>query len=122
VGPRVVLRPAEVVARAVRPYAHGVIAVSGYVYLAIYWACLLMSAFALIDAVRHRGGIGVAADRQTKPIWLGLLAGGIVAQILFPPLSGGILSLLGLAGIVAAIVYLVDVRRRLVEVSRGPRW
>jgi hypothetical protein len=29
------------------------------------------------------------------------------------------MSIFGLAGIVAAIVYLVDVRRRLAEVTRG---
>ncbi|NUT98219.1 MAG: DUF2516 family protein, partial [Saccharothrix sp.] len=27
-----------------------------------------------------------------------------------------------LAGLVAVIVYLVDVRPRLIEVQRGPRW
>ena len=50
------------------------------------------------------------------------LGGGVVAQILFPPVGGGLLSILGLAGVVASIVYLVDVRRRLIEVTRGPRY
>ena len=73
-----------------------------YVYLAVYWACL---------------GLGLVA------LWLGILGGGLLAQIVFPVLSGGLLSILGGAGIVAAIVYLVDVRRRLIEVTRGgSRW
>lgn len=95
------------------------IAVSGFVYLAIYWACIAMGVVALIDAVRHRADAYPAADRRTKNFWLALLGGGLVAQILFPALGGGILSIFGLAGIVASIVYLVDVRRRLAEVTRG---
>ena len=42
---------------------------------------------------------------------------------MFPALGGSLLSILGMAGIVAAIVYLVDVRRRLIEVTNGgSRW
>lgn len=95
------------------------IAVSGFVYLAIYWACIIMGVVALVDALRHRADAYPAADRRTKNFWLALLGGGLAAQILFPALGGGIMSIFGLAGIVAAIVYLVDVRRRLAEVTRG---
>lgn len=100
-----------------------VITVPALVYLAVYWACLVLGAVALIDAARRRGDAFVAASKQTKPIWLGILGGGLVAQIVFPALGGSILSILGMAGIVAAIVYLVDVRRRLIEVTGGgSRW
>lgn len=89
----------------------------------MYWACLVMAAVALIDAARRRSDAYVAAGRQTKPIWLGILGGSILAEIVFPALGGGPLSILGLAGVVASIVYLVDVRRRLDEVTRGgSRW
>jgi fructose-specific phosphotransferase system IIC component len=99
------------------------IAVSGYVYVVIYWACILLGVVALIDAARHRADAYPAADRRTKNFWLALLGGGLLAQFIFPALGGaGPLSILGLAGIVASIVYLVDVRRRLAEVTRGPRW
>ncbi len=98
------------------------IQVSGLVYIAIYWACLGLGAFALIDAATRRSDAYPAADRRTKNFWLALLGGGVVAQILFPPVGGGLLSILGLAGVVASIVYLVDVRRRLIEVTRGPRY
>ncbi len=93
--------------------------VPSLVYLVVYWACLGLGAFALIDAATRRSDAFVAADRQTKPVWLGILAGGLLAQIVFPALGGSILGMLGLAGIVAAIVYLVDVRRRLIDVTRG---
>ncbi len=105
------------------PYARSVITVPTFVYLAVYWACLALGAVALVDAAIRRADAYPAADRQTKPIWLGILGGGLLAQIVFPVLSGGLLSILGGAGIVAAIVYLVDVRRRLIEVTRGgSRW
>ncbi|MFN8168898.1 MAG: DUF2516 family protein [Candidatus Nanopelagicales bacterium] len=95
------------------------ITVSGYFYLAIYWTCIVLGVVALIDAARRRADAYPAADRRTKNFWLLLLVGGLAAQILFPALGGSILSILGLAGIVAAIVYLVDVRRRLIDVTRG---
>jgi MFS family permease len=98
------------------------IEVSELVYLAIYWACLGLGVFALVDAAIRRTDAYPAADRRTKNFWLALLGGGVLAQIVFPPIGGGLLSILGLAGIVAAIVYLVDVRKRLIEVTRGPRW
>ena len=95
--------------------------VPSLVYLVVYWACLALGAWAFIDAAVRRSDAFVAADRQTKPIWLAILAGGVACQWIFPALFGP-LALLGLAGIVAAIVYLVDVRRRVIEVSRGSRW
>ena len=98
------------------------LSLSGVVYTAVYWGCLLLGALALIDALTRRPDAFVAADRQTKPTWLALLGGGLVAQVLFSPLGGGLLGILGLAGITAAIVYLVDVRKRLIDVVRGPRW
>ncbi len=98
------------------------ITVPTFVYLAVYWGCLIMGVVALVDAARRRPDAYPAAGKQTKPIWLGLLGGGLVAQVVFPALSGGIFSILGMAGIVASIVYLVDVRKKLIEVTRGPRW
>jgi hypothetical protein len=99
-----------------------VIAVSGTVYLVLYYGCLVLGLVALVDSLRHRTDAYPAADRQTKQVWIAILAGGLLAQVLFPAFSLGILSIFGLAGIVASIVYLVDVRKRLVEVTRGPRW
>jgi hypothetical protein len=104
-------------------YARSVITVPTYVYLAVYWACLLLGLVALVDAARRRPDAYVAAGKQTKPFWLAVLGGGLLAQIVFPVLGGGFLSILGGAGIVAAIVYLVDVRRRILEVlGGGSRW
>jgi hypothetical protein len=102
-------------------YADPVLGAPFGVYVVISYACMAMGLWALIDAATRRADAFPAADRQTKPIWLGILAGGLACQWIFPALFGPI-ALLGLAGIVAAIVYLVDVRRRVIEVSRGSRW
>ncbi len=98
------------------------IAVTGLVYQVLYWTCLVVGLAALVDSVRHRPDAYPAADRQTKQFWIVLLAAGLACQVLFSAFGFGVLSILGLGGIVAAIVYLVDVRKRVIEVTRGPRW
>ena len=91
-------------------------------YLAVYYGCLALGLWALIDAAIRKTEAYPAIDRQTKPVWLAILAGGLIAQWAFPALGGSLLGVLGMAGIVAAIVYLVDVRKKLIEITRGPRW
>ncbi|MBL1068930.1 DUF2516 family protein [Streptomyces sp. 7-21] len=80
-------------------------------------ACL--SLFALGHAVFQREDAFRAADKQTKPFWL-LILGLTVAVHLFVPMI-----LLILAGTIATIVYLVDVRPALQQVTgrrRGGGW
>jgi hypothetical protein len=89
--------------------------------MVISYACIAMGLWALVDAAIRPTAAYPAAGRQTKVIWLGILGGGVLAQWIFPALFGPI-AIAGLAGIVAAIVYLVDVRQKLIEVSRGSRW
>lgn len=107
--------------------------VSGLIYTAISLALAVLGAWAFVDSLRHSAQAYAAIGRLTKPQWLGITGGGLAAQLLFPPIGGGALALigfptygalgfLGIAGVVAAIVYLVDTRKKLAEVSRGPRW
>ena len=65
---------------------------------------LALKVWALIDAIRRPAEAFVAAGKQTKIIWVAILT--VVV------LLGGtsVLSIFALAGTVAAIVYLVDVR------------
>ncbi len=69
-----------------------------------------LKAFALVDAAVRPEPVWRAAVAQSKTFWLVLL----VIALLF----GG-LGILGLAGLVAAVVYLVDVRPKLREVRGG---
>jgi hypothetical protein len=74
----------------------------------------LAQAFAFVDAVTHRPDAYVAADKLTKPAWMIILGIAVVAHMLiWSPLS-----IFNLVGIVAAIVYLVDVRPALRSLTR----
>ncbi|MFE7116911.1 DUF2516 family protein [Streptomyces sp. NPDC057654] len=81
-------------------------------------ALLIFTLVAFIDAAVHREDAYRAADKQTKPFWLIIL--GIAAAV---NLFMGILSFLPIIGLIATIVYMVDVRPALKQVSgrRGPR-
>lgn len=71
--------------------------------------------YAFVDAVTHRPDAYVAADKLTKPAWMIILGLAVVAHMLiWAPLS-----IFNLVGIVAAIVYLVDVRPALRALTRG---
>lgn len=79
-----------------------------------------MGLFAFFHALLQRPDAYTAIDRMTKPAWLGITAGGTLALVLFG--LSGIGWILWIGGLVAALVYIVDVRPRLIEVQRGNRW
>ncbi|WP_351229967.1 DUF2516 family protein [Streptomyces sp. NPDC002133] len=80
--------------------------VLGLVMLVLAVAALVMAALAREDAYR-------AADKQTKMLWL-ILLGVTVAVDLFLQML-----FLQIAGLIATIVFLVDVRPALQQVSGG---
>lgn len=86
----------------------------------IDWAAVPVGVFAFIHALMQRPDAYTAIDRLTKPAWLGITAGAAVALLLFS--FAGIGWMFWIAGLVAALVYIVDVRPRLIEVQRGQRW
>lgn len=83
----------------------------------ILWALLLASlglkVFAFADALRHGAGLYPAAGKRTKNIWL--LVTGIALAVNIVQLDP--LSLLNIVGVVAAGVYLADVRPALQQVK-----
>ncbi len=83
----------------------------------------LLGVFCLVDALTRRADAFAAADKQTKGTWIGItvacavvLGLAIVSPIFAPQ------SLLWLAAMIGILVYLVDVRPRLREVSGPGRW
>ncbi|MCC2278592.1 DUF2516 family protein [Streptomyces sp. ET3-23] len=87
----------------------------------LYWVSvglLLFTVAAFIDAAVRREDAYRAADKHTKGFWL-IILGIAVAVNLFL----GIMSFLPILGLIATIVYFVDVRPALKQVSggRGPR-
>lgn len=91
--------------------------ISQWIMQVISWAGTLAGLGAFLHALLQRSDAFTAADRKTKPIWLAITGAGTVAMGLFG--FGGAGTLFWLAGIVAVLVYLVDVRPKLIEVQRG---
>ncbi|WP_171990959.1 DUF2516 family protein [Streptomyces sp. JHA26] len=79
-------------------------------------ALTVFSGFALIDAAVRREDAYRAADKKTKPFWLIILALAFVVSLIFP-----LLSFLPIIGLVATIVYMVDVRPALRGLPGGGR-
>jgi hypothetical protein len=89
----------------------------GYLSWVIHYAALALGAWALIDCVTRPTGAFPAASKLTKPAWLAITAVGTFVLFRFD-----VLGFLGIIAIVAVIVYLVDVRPAVREVSGGGRW
>jgi hypothetical protein len=71
-------------------------------------AVLVTCAIALVDALRRPANAFVAHGKLTKPIWTGILVAAILVSLLI-----GFFSFIGPFAVVAAIVYLVDVKPAL---------
>ena len=96
------------------PGSVSIFALPSLIMAAISLATFVLQAFAFVDAVTHRAEAYVAADKLTKQAWLIILGLGVAAHMLFwDPIN-----IFNLAGIVAGIVYLVDVRPVLRELQR----
>lgn len=73
-------------------------------FLVIFFGMVLVKLFALIDAASRPAAGFVYHEKKTKQFWLIVLALAVLSTFL------GFLSIIGL---VAALVYLVDVRPAL---------
>lgn len=73
----------------------------GGIFLVIYFAVLVVTVWALVDAAVRPTRAFAAAEKQTKQFWVALLAvAAVVAYI----------RLFTFIALVAALVYLLDVR------------
>ncbi|MCT9080372.1 DUF2516 family protein [Streptomyces fulvoviolaceus] len=88
---------------------------AGFMWL-LSMGLLAFSAFALIDAAIRRDDAYRAADKKTKPFWLIILGIAVVVNVLF-----GVMSFLPIIGLIATIVYMVDVRPALRGLPGGGR-
>ena len=84
----------------------------GNVYLVLFLVVLAVKGFAFINSVLHPAEAYPAASRGTKAGWMIGLGLGFVAQLLI-----GVL-LINLAFTIAALVYILDTRPALSEVTR----
>lgn len=89
----------------------------GIITLLLGLAAFALEVFALVDAVRHRPDAYVAAGKRTKQFWSIVL--GIGALIGFVSIGTFLLFSIGIIAVVAAAIYVVDVRPALRQVSGG---
>ncbi|WP_322785621.1 DUF2516 family protein [Cellulosimicrobium cellulans] len=90
------------------------------VYLLLSLVVFGTQLFALVDAIRRPASAFTAEGKLSKPIWLAILGVAAALGFLSIPLGGGInLGFIGIIAVVAAIVYLVDVRPRLQPYGNG---
>ena len=78
---------------------------------------LALTAWAFVDALIRPAGAFVATGKLTKPGWVAITGIAIAVVYLF-----GLMSFLGLPAIIAAVVYLVDVRPAVRGLPRGNSW
>ncbi|PWI46122.1 DUF2516 family protein [Streptomyces sp. ICBB 8177] len=86
------------------------------VFALLSWALFALALFAFVNAAIQREDAYRAADKKTKGFWLIILGIAAVVMKLF-----SVLSILPVVGLVAVIVYIVDVRPALKQVSAGSR-
>lgn len=90
----------------------GDVGLESWILAIIHFAAILVAAYALVHAAMQRADAFTAADKLTKPAWLGI-SGGAVVALLLPTM------IFWIAGLVAALVYMVDVRPKVTEVQKG---
>ncbi|MFB8089923.1 DUF2516 family protein [Streptomyces sp. NBC_00708] len=81
----------------------------------LYTAMLVLAVIALVMALMAREDAYRAADKQKKSFWLIILGVAVAVNLWVPFLF------LQLAGLIASIVFFVDVRPALKAVSGGGR-
>ncbi|MEV6592754.1 DUF2516 family protein [Streptomyces sp. K1PN6] len=79
----------------------------------LYLAMLLLAVAALVLAAMAREDAYRAADKQNKMFWLIILGVTVAVNLLVPMLF------LQIAGLIATIVFFVDVRPAIQQVSGG---
>jgi Protein of unknown function (DUF2516) len=86
----------------------------GYVLAVLQIAVLATTVYALVHAALQRPDAYTAADKLTKPVWLVILGVGVLLAL--------VLGITGVAiAAVAAGVYLVDVRPKILEIQGKSR-
>ena len=86
--------------------------------LFVLWLGLTgLKIWALVDCARRPAEAFPAIDRKSKTLWLALTGAALGTGLLFRNPIG----LFGIAGAVVTLVYLFDVRPKIIEILK-PRW
>lgn len=89
-------------------------AIESAVTLVLALALFGVKAMAFVDATTRQSEVFPAAGKQTKGFWMLILGLFLVEHLIF----WNVLGLLSLIGTIAALVYLLDVRPAVRELTR----
>jgi fatty acid desaturase len=99
------------------------VGVQGLLVFALSVLAFGLEVFALVDALRTRPDAFVAAGKQTKTLWLVILSIATALGFIYLPLGGAnpfqALGILPIVAVVAAAVYLTDVRPAVRQIRGG---
>lgn len=90
-----------------------------WVLKVIWLAGLPLGLYAFVHALLQRADAFTAVGKLSKPAWLGITGAGLVMLAVF---TSGPITIIWLAGLVAVLVYLLDVRPKVTDVQRGSSW
>lgn len=90
--------------------------VQAFVLLLLGIGSMILTAWAFVDALRRPGSLFPHAGRLSKGAWLGILGAAFAIAVvsLFAPLG-----ILNVVGVIAAGVYLADLRPKLKSLGGG---
>ncbi|MEJ3656981.1 DUF2516 family protein [Actinomycetes bacterium KLBMP 9759] len=98
-------------------------ALDDWVLFGLWVLAIPVGAYAFIHALMQRSEAFTAADKLTKPAWLGITGASVLVLVVFRDGPGGSGTLFWLAALVAVLVYIVDVKPAVVGVQGGgQRW
>ena len=90
----------------------------GLILFVLYLGAQGLTLWAFVDALIRPASGFVATGKLTKPGWAAIT--GLAALVIFWQQNP--ITLFGLPAVIAAIVYLVDVRPAVRELPRGNSW
>jgi hypothetical protein len=96
--------------------------ISGYIVQFLALLTGLTGLFAFVHALAHRPDAFRAAEKASKPKWVALTGAGTLVSLGYGAGAAiPFLFILWIAGLVAILVYIVDVRARVQRIQRGAR-
>ena len=94
-----------------------------WILTGLWLLAIPVGGYAFVHACLQRADAFTAADKLTKPVWLGITAASLAVLVLFQGGPGSSGVMFWIAGLVAALVYIVDVSPALSSVQGGgQRW
>jgi hypothetical protein len=90
--------------------------VQSVINLVIWVACMGTTLYALVHSIAQRADAFTAAGKLSKPAWMAINAGALLLAVVS---WGDVRTIFLIVAITAALVYIVDVRPAVREVSGG---